>query len=291
MVRHAAKIDRDIGSCEGSCSTRRMKSINKKSIYAVVAIAAVYLLAFKVAQPDTDLRGGIGVIALSLSVLLPAAALVLAVLGLREIRTNRKANGASRAGNTAQHYWPAIGALLFAFSFIVPFGFHGVARWQHNTTALRASSTSPGWSRFTSSTADFSALFPVAPTEDTQTVQRPGGPVSLHVMMASAGPDESYSVTRADAPPNDPAEGASAALDRLEAEFVKRNGPARARADVSSGSVVGRELRVDTAAKSLRVRLFTANRHVYMVLVMRPLSAGENGLDSRFLDSFSLQGS
>ena len=141
------------------------------------------------------------------------------------------------------------------------------------------------------STADFSALFPVAPTEDTQTVQRPGGPLSLHVMMASAGRDESYSVTRADAPPNDPAVGATAALDRLEAEFVKGNGPARARADVWSGAVVGRELRVDTAAKSLRVRLFTANRHVFMVLVTRPLSAGEDGLDTRFLDSFSLQGS
>ena len=39
-----------------------MNSINKKSIYAVVA---VYLLAFKIAQPDTDLRGAIGVIALA----------------------------------------------------------------------------------------------------------------------------------------------------------------------------------------------------------------------------------
>ena len=93
-------------------------------------------------------------------------------------------------------------AVLFAFSFIVPFGFHGVGRWRHNTAARErsTSSTSPGWSRFTSSTADFSALFPVAPTEDTRTVQRPGGPESLHVMMASAGPDETYSVTRADAP-------------------------------------------------------------------------------------------
>ena len=267
-----------------------MNSINKKSIYAVVAIVAVYLLAFKVAQPETDLRGGIGVIALSLLVLLPATALVLTVLGFREILTSRKANGASRAGNTAQHYWPAIGALLFAFSFIVPFGFHGVARWRHNTAA-REGFTPPGWSRFTSSTADFSALFPTPPTEDTQTVERPGGPVSLHIVMASAGPDETYSVTRVDAPPNDAAEGATAALDRLEAEFVKGNGPARARADVLSGAVVGRELRVDAAAKSLRVRLFTANRHVYMVLVMRPLSASKNGLDTRFLNSFSLQGS
>lgn len=41
-----------------------MNSINKKRIYAVVAIVTVYLLAFKVAQPDIDLRGGIGVIAL-----------------------------------------------------------------------------------------------------------------------------------------------------------------------------------------------------------------------------------
>lgn len=160
-----------------------MNSINKKSIYAVVA---VYLLAFKIAQPDTDLRGAIGVIALSLLVVLPATALVLTVLGLREIHGTREANGASRAGNTSQHYWPAI----------------GVGRWRHNTAARErsTSSTSPGWSRFTSSTADFSALFPVAPTEDTRTVQRPGGPVSLHVMMASAGPDETYSVTRADAP-------------------------------------------------------------------------------------------
>jgi hypothetical protein len=36
------------------------------------------------------------------------------------------------------------------------------------------------------------------------------------------------------------------------------------------------------------MQVATANRHVYMVLVMRPLSAGENGLDSRFLESFSL---
>jgi hypothetical protein len=268
-----------------------MNSINQKSICAVVAIGAVYLLAFKVAQPETDLRGAIGGVVFSLLVFLPAAALVLAVLGLREIHGSRRANGANRAGNTGQHYWPAIGAFLFAFSFIVPFGLYGVARWRHNTTALPASSASPGWSRFTSSTADFSALFPVAPSEDTQTVQRPGGPASLHVMMASVGPEESYSVTRAEAPSNDPAEGATAALDRLEADFVKGNGPPRARADVTSGSVVGRELRIDTAAKSLRVRFFSANRHVYMVLVMRPRLAGESGLDTRFLDSFSLQGS
>ena len=264
-----------------------MNSINKKSIYAVVAIVAVYLLAFKVAQPESDLRGGIEVIALSLLVVLPAAALVLGVLGLREIRTSRKAN---RAGTTAERYWPAIGALLFAFSFIVPFGFYGVARWRHNT-ALTARPASPRWTRFTSSTADFSALFPVAPTEDTQTLQRPGGPVNIHVVMASAGPNETYSVTRADTPPSDAAEDATAALDRLEAEFVKGNGPARARADVSAGSAAGRELRVETDGKSLRVRLYTTNRHVYMVLVMRPLSAVENGLDTRFLESFSLQGS
>ena len=57
------------------------------------------------------------------------------------------------------------------------------------------------------------------------------------------------------------------------------------------GSVAGRELRVVTAEKSLRVRLFTVNRRVYMVLVMRPLSASEDGRNVRFLDSFSLQGS
>lgn len=196
---------------------------------------------------------------------------------------SRKAN---RVGTTVQRYWPAIAALLFAFSFIVPLAFSGVARWRYNA-ALGASSRPSPWTRFTSPSGDFTVLLPEVAAETTQTVQHAEGPTTLRSVAAVAGPGAGYSVMVGEAP--DDGENVTVRLDRLGADFVQRSkGKLLAQSVVSAGSVVGREIRIASAEHSLRARLFVVNRHVYQVLVIRPPAADEDVLDERFLDSFTL---
>jgi hypothetical protein len=256
--------------------------MHKKSIYAVVAIVACYLLTFRISRPENDLRGGIGFITLGLLVVLSLSAFVLAILELREVHANRRAERALR-------YWPAIGAVVLAFSFVGPFGFYAVSHWRR-TSELRSTHGPSTWTQFTSANGDFTVLLPEVATETTQTVPRTDGPVTLRSVAAAAGPGAGYSIMIGDAP-DDAGEGLTARLDHLEADFVQRsNGKLLARSTISSGSVVGRELRVASTERSLRVRIFVVNRHVYQVLVIRPPGAEESVLDERFLGSFTLHG-
>lgn len=266
-------------------------SSKKKSVWALAAILASFMFAFRISQRETPMSTATAAVGLSVLFALPFAAIVLAVLGLREVRISRTAHSASPRGTDPQTYWPPLVALVLAVSFVGTFSFYLVSHYLHRTAESQSASTSPSWTRFTSSTGDFTVLFPGPPTESTETVARPGGPVTLHAVTVAMGAGEGYTVMTAEAP-KDVDETTTATLDRLEAEFVERsNGKLLARAEVSAGSVVGRDLRVDSAERALRVRLFATNRHIYQVLVIHRISTGESDVDTRFLGSFTLQGS
>jgi hypothetical protein len=257
--------------------------MNKKSLYAVVAIVACYALVWKVSRPETELRGGIGFITFGLLVVLPFSALVLAALGLRQVHASRKADPTPR-------YWPAIGAVVLVFSFVGSFGVYAASHWRQRTSELHPNPETSIWTQFTSPNGDFTVLLPEVATETTRTVQGADGPVTLRSVAAVAGAGAGYSITIG-ALPNDAGESSTGRLDRLEADFVQRsNGKLLARSTVSAGSVVGSELRVSSTERSLRVRIFVMNGHVYQVLVIRPPSAEESVLDERFLGSFTLHG-
>ena len=189
-------------------------SMSKKSIYAVAATITCYLLTIKDSRPETDLRGGIGFISLGVLVVLPFSALVLAILGVREVRANRKVDPALR-------YWPAVGAVVFALSFVGPFGFYAVSHWRR-TSELHAKTAPPTWTQFTSPSGDFTVLLPEVATETTRTVQRADGPVTVRSVAAVAGPGAGYSIMIGEAP-DDTGESLTTRLDRLEADFTQRS--------------------------------------------------------------------
>jgi hypothetical protein len=236
-------------------------------------------MAYRVSRPDANLVGAVGTAAAALLVVLPVAAVLLAALALREIHARRRARKAT--STDAPSYWAGGGALVFALSFIVPFGIYGVSHWTQHERSARE------WTRFTSPTDGFTVLFPEAPTETTETVQRGTGPVTLRMVVAVAGHGAGYSVT-VGADPNDASEDPTARLDRLEAELLQRSGGERiARSTVAAGPVVGRELRILTRERFLRLRFFAVNRRVFQLLVIRPREALGDPSDDRFLDSFT----
>ncbi len=274
----------------GAASDQMNSSSKKKSVWALAAILASFVFAFRISQGDVPTTTARAAVGLSLLFGLPFVAIVLAVLGLREVRISRKVSSASR-GTDPQTYWSPLVALVLAVSFVGTFGFYLISHYLHRTLESQSVSTAPRWQRFTSLTGDFTVLFPGLPTVSSETVTRPGGPVALHAVVFAMGAGEGYSVLSAEAP-KDAGETTTATLDRLEAEFVERsNGKLLARAEVSAGTVVGRDLRVDSAERTMRVRLFANNRHIYQVLVIHHIYRSENGMDTRFLESFTLQGS
>jgi hypothetical protein len=130
------------------------------------------------------------------------------------------------------------GALVLASAFIVPFCIDAVSHWMRHERSSRE------WTRFTSPTDDFTVLFPEAPTETTETVQRRNGPVTLRMVTAVAGPGAGYGVTVGE-DRYDGSEDPTARLDRLEAEMLQRSGgELLARAVVAAGPVSGREVRI-----------------------------------------------
>ncbi|HVH46321.1 MAG TPA: hypothetical protein VM925_28465 [Labilithrix sp.] len=256
--------------------------MNKKSVYALAATVASYLLTYKISRPETELHGAVGLIAVALLVGLLLAALVFAILSLREVDADRNAN-------RALGYLPAIGALVLVFLLVLPFGYRALSHWR-DVRELRKNAGPSTWTRFTSPTGDFTVLLPEAATETTQTVQRADGPITLRSVVAIAGAGASYSVMVGEVP-DDAGESSTARLDELEADFVRRsNGKLVSSSTVSTGAVVGRELRVTSAERSVRVRIFVMNRHIYQVLVIRPPPSEESALDERFLGSFTLHG-
>jgi hypothetical protein len=180
---------------------------------------------------------------------------------------------------------------LFALSIVGTFVFYACARLKHDADLAANQPTGPAeWTRYVSSSGDYVALFPFPPVESDETTQRDGGEVRLRGVATGTAPGEGYTVMAAEDPSADPNAPAAATLDRLVAELVARSkGKLVSQKDVTSGGVAGRELRVDTTESSLRVRLFAANHRIYQVLAVRKPSIAEDGLDARFLESFTLR--
>jgi hypothetical protein len=108
---------------EGTVAAMRWKY--RRSVEALIASVAAYLLAYRIAQPEVSLSGVPGTLALGLLAVLPLAAITLAILALRGIRVAR-----TTATQTAERasYLPASVALILALAFVATFGFYAVAR-------------------------------------------------------------------------------------------------------------------------------------------------------------------
>ena len=110
-------------------------------------------------------------------------------------------------------------------------------------------------------------IVPGTPTEQMETLQRSGGPVTAHIVAVATGPGDGFVVTAVEAESID--------LAPLETDFMSRShGTLLEGLDVFAGSVAGRELHVRSANGLLVVRLFAAKGHAYQVLAVRPVSAG-----------------
>jgi hypothetical protein len=263
----------------------RMVARNKNACSFALILAAILLVRWfsQGAGPENE---AIFLVTAVLLLGLPLGAIALAVLSLVEFRASRKAHRSNRQ-LVPQTVWEAAGAvvaLLLSVPFLASLVVYGGLRYLHN----RAEAAMPAstWTRFSSAKDDFTILFPEAPEESTQTVQHPSGPTTAHVTAASGGRGEGYLVTVTEA-----GVGQVPSLDSLEADLVKRsNGTLLGHDEVRTGSVSGRELRVASPERFLRVRIFTSGKRIYQVLVIRPSSAREDALGTRFLESFTLKG-
>jgi hypothetical protein len=258
--------------------------VRRKSLLALALSVAAYLLTFIASQAELPESRAF---ALALGVILfalPVVAIVFAIWTILESR-GRERGRANRTSVWAP--WLAAGVLVLAVPLVGALGFYSVRRYVHNL-GRRNTVT---WTQFTSSAGDFTVSFPATPTESTETVQRPGGPVPFHVAAVAMSSSEGYLVQFVNAP-DDKDNGTAAALDRLQADFVARShGTEESHADVLAGTVPGREVRVNTAESSFRVRLFRTNKRTYQVLVIHRRSSGDESMDDRFLTSFRIQGS
>jgi len=182
-------------------------------------------------------------------------------------------------------YGLRIVAAIFATSLVGTFLFYGSSHFMKNMAEQRGDLVSAGWTRFVAPTGEFTAMFPESPTESVE------GANGVRAVTAAPSKGEGYTIMTIELPAN-PQETAGARLDRLAADFVARsNGTLVSQTQVSVGPATGRELRVDTPERSLRVRLFAMHDKVYQVLAIRPVGWPEDGRDGQFLKSFSFQGS
>jgi hypothetical protein len=180
---------------------------------------------------------------------------------------------------------------LFATSLVGTFLFYGSSRYLRNRAEQRGDLVSAGWTRFVAPTGEFTAMFPESPTESVESAPNASSPQSVRAVTAAPSKGEGYTVMTSDVPAN-PQETAGARLDRLAADFVARShGTLVSQTQVSVGPATGRELRVDTPERSLRVRLFAMHDKVYQVLAILPVGWPEDGRAGQFLRSFSFQGS
>lgn len=262
---------------------------SQKSLVALALVVASYLLASRIVQIEAPMSTAQSLVGLAVLVTLPLVAIVLAILDLREIRASRKAASAGRRGDARRNYGLPLVALVLGLAFAGAFHLRVLARFLGRTKEVAALPASASrWTQFTSPTGDFTAIFPEAPTERNETVTRPDGPIALRSVVAATGPGDGYSVMSAEVPKGTE-ESTATKLERAEADFVKRsNGKLLSRAEVFAGSVPGREVRIDSTERALRVRLFVTGQRIYQVLVVHPVATGEQEADRRFLDSFTL---
>jgi hypothetical protein len=107
---------------------------NRKSVYALAAMLAAWLVLLIVVMGPGVPEGGAQLL-LGAGLLftgIPITAIVLAVLGLREISRSKRTDGRRHGASHVQGTWQAIGALLLASALLVPFivyaGAHFFAR-------------------------------------------------------------------------------------------------------------------------------------------------------------------
>ena len=252
-----------------------MTSTSKKNFVAVAMTLAAFLLVRWLAGSEMPMSAALSTTLAATIIGLAVAAIVVAVLAVRDIRGNR-------TGVVA--YAPPAAVILLAASLVGALVHYGVGHYRDRVSAASEYGT---WSRFTSRVGDYSVFVTGPAQETTQTVQRPEGAVTIRAVAASSKPGEGYSVTVADA--RSAGSSVNERLDLLEGEFVQRSkGRLVARSDVMAGPVAGRDLRVLAPKNALHVRLFAVNDRVYQVLVLRPVDDGQNVLDERFLDSFNI---
>jgi hypothetical protein len=271
-----------------------MITSRKKSVWAFIATFAAFFVAFRVSQYDGGLSRAQAGLAMGLGFGLPLASIVMAVLDVLEVRRSRaKHLGSGLTARPASYALPIL-AIVLAASFLVPFGRFFIleatgGRATTGTPAVSASA-SPSWTNFTSPAGDFSVLFPGIPKERTETLERPGGPMPVYVAGVNLSPTEFYGVASGKDTTEHVGESAGSILDRLEADYLTRsNGRLLSRADVYTGTVLGRELEVETPEMRVRARLFVTRQTIYQVLVFHALSQKSTDDHARFLDSFTIR--
>ena len=259
---------------------------NKKALYALATMLGVWLvvLAIAVISPVAEGDARLLIAGALLFAGAPVAAVVLAVLGLREIRLGKRSAG--REAIDTQGTWQAALAVVLASALLVPFTAYG-GRRLFGTRGQQAETT-PRWTAFTSPQGDFEIQFPSVP-EEAETGSSGGG-ASFRAFSTTHGP-ATYGVTVREDPAASVA-GAEAAFDTWEKGIAERlPGRVLNRITGGSGSVATREVRGVSPAKgeAYRFRAVVTDRHMYVLAAIMPETADQREVVDRFFESFTLR--
>lgn len=267
------------------------RTTNRKSVHALTAMLAVWLVLFIIVGSGVP-EGGAQLL-LAAGVLLtgvPIAAIVLAVLGLREIGLSHRAGGRSGAPVYTQGAGQAIGAIVAAAALLVPFTLYAGKRFFGTRAPQGAVGANPNWTAFVSPGGDFEVRFPGVPQERELTQAASGGRATTRAYVASFGP-AMYMVSQNDDPSASMA-GAGAALDTWE-KTIQEQLPGRVldRTNLATDKFAAREIRGMSATNrtAYEARAVVVDGHIYFLAVTMPETVDQRELVDLFFKSFTLR--
>jgi hypothetical protein len=152
------------------------------------------------------------------------------------------------------------------------------------------------WKEFTSGAGQFSVLMPGEPTEGTQNVDTPFGPIAVHTFMVELkNKDVAYVTGYSDYPEAAiQAIGAEKALDGARDGVVSNiHGRLIAESFITlQNKYPGRDIKVEArdGKHAVRNRVYLVKNRLYQVLIVTNTDGLLSNDAVKFLDSFKLQG-
>lgn len=149
------------------------------------------------------------------------------------------------------------------------------------------------WQTFKTPKGGFSASFPGAPTEQTQSVKTPTGKdieVTLYALELKKG-EGTLAIGFSDYPPEVFKTGTDdKRLDNArDGAVLSAKGKLKSEKKITLGNAPGRELLIESESRgSVRTRLYAVKNRLYQAMVVGPRKLVDSKEAAKFLDSFQI---